>query len=348
MNWSDSSATNFEIEYGVSGFALGTGTRVTSMLESITLYGLRHSTNYDVYIRGVCAMSDTSNWSFVTTFATECAAIDSLPYTQNFSGWGVGTGARPACWACGGYSSYPYIQNVTDINNTVLRQTLYMYSYSSNRVYASLPELDSVTYPIHLVQTVFRAWTNNLSSSSYSHILIVGICSTQGDLATFQPIDTVELTDVPMDYEVSFDTAMGFGKYITFVSTTVGSAYYNYAYLDSVSVELIPDCPRPNNIVATNITATNADIAWNDRASALQWQLEYTPHGFGVGSGTRITAVTNPVSLTGLQPSTSYDVYIRSICGAGDTSQWSVPYLFNTLQNPATVPYFYDFESSVE
>lgn len=348
VSWSDSSATNFEIEYGVSGFALGTGTRVTSMLESVTLYGLNHSTSYDVYIRGVCAMSDTSNWSFVTSFATDCAAIDSLPYTQNFSGWGAGTGARPACWACGGYSSYPYIQNVTDDNNTVLRQTLYMYSYSSNRVYASLPELDSVTYPIHLVQTVFRAWTNNLSSSSYSHILIVGICSTQGDLSTFQPIDTIELTNVPMDYEVSFDTCMGFGKYITFVSTTVGSAYYNYAYLDSVSVELIPECPRPNSIVASNITANNADIAWNDRAGALLWQVEYTPHGFGVGSGTRITTATNPVSLTGLQPSTSYDVYIRSVCGAGDTSQWSVPYLFNTLQNPATVPYFYDFETSVE
>ncbi len=349
VNWVDSSANYFEIEYGPSGFALGTGTMVTSSLQSVTLYGLNHSTSYDVYVRATCASSDTSNWSFVSTFITECGMISSLPYTQNFSGWGVGTGARPACWSCGGYSSYPYILNVTDANSEVIGQTFYLYSYSSNRVYASLPELDSVSYPIHIVQTVFKAWTNNSTSTSYSHKVIVGICSVQGDLATFSPIDTITLTDTPMEYEVSFDTAMGFGKYVTFVSTTFDGALYNYVYLDSVAIELIPDCQRPNNVVASNLTATTADIAWNDRSGSLQWQVEYTLHGFAVGSGTRITTSTNPLSVTALQPSTTYDVYVRSICGPGDTSEWSrTPYNLTTLQNPATVPYFYDFETSVE
>ena len=348
LTWSDSSATNFEIEYGPSGFALGTGTVVTSSLESVTLYGLNHSTRYDVYVRGVCGSGDTSNWSFISTFITECGVISNLPYTQNFSGWGVGTGARPACWACGGYSSYPYILNVTDNNSEVIGQTFYMYSYASNRVYASLPELDSVIYPIHMVQTIFKAWSNATISASYSHDVIVGVCSTQGDLTTFSPIDTVTLNNIPTEYEVSFDTAMGFGKYITFVSTATGGASYNYVYLDSVAVELIPACQRPNNVVASNLTATNADIAWNDRASSLQWQVEYTFQGFGVGSGTRVTTATNPVTLTSLQPSTAYDVYVRSVCGPGDTSQWSTPYRMVTLQNPATVPYFYDFETSVE
>ena len=348
VNWSDSSATNFEIEYGVSGFALGTGTRVTSMLESVTLYGLTHSTSYDVYIRGVCAMSDTSNWSFVTTFATECGIIDNLPYSQNFSGWGVGTGSRPACWTCGGYSSYPYILNVTDNNSQIIGQTFYMYTYGSNVVYASLPELDSITYPVHVVQTVFKAWSNATISATYSHALVVGVCSVPGDMQTFQPVDTVELTDSPMEYEVSFDNAIGFGKYITFVSTTFGGASYNYVYIDSVSVELIPDCQRPNHLSAANITATDADVVWNDRSSSLEWQVEYTLHGFGVGSSTRVTTTSNPITITGLLPSTSYDVYVRSVCGVGDTSQWSVPYFLTTLQNPAPVPYFYDFETSVE
>ncbi len=348
VSWVDSSANYFEIEYGPTGFAIGTGTVVTSTLGSVTLYGLNHSTRYDVYVRGVCTNSDTSNWSFVTTFTTECGMISSLPYTQNFSGWGVGTGARPACWACGGYSSYPYIMNVTDASSEVIGQTLYMYSYSSNRVYASMPELDSVSYPIHMVQTIFKAWSNSSTATSYSHNLIVGVCSTKGDLATFSPIDTLTLTDTPMDYEVSFDTAMGMGKYITFVSTPI-AATYNYAYIDSVAIELIPDCQRPNNISVSNITATSADIAWNDRSSSLQWQVEYTLHGFSVGTGTRVTTTNNPLTVTALQPSTSYDVYVRSICGPGDTSEWSrTPFFFVTQQNPATVPYFFDFETSVE
>lgn len=348
VTWSDSSATNFEITYGPSGFALGTGTTVTSTLESVTLYGLRHSTRYDVYVRAICAVGDTSNWSFVSSFITECGTIDTLPYTQNFSGWGAGTGARPACWACGGYSSYPYVMNVTDINNEVIGQTFYMYCYGSNQVYASLPELDSVTYPIHVVQTIFKAWSNATESATYSHSVIVGVCSMQGDMGSFTPIDTVELSSTPTEYEVSFEDAIGAGKYITFVSTALDGASYNYVYLDSVAVEMIPDCQRPNHISASNVTATAADIAWNDRSISLQWQVEYTLQGFGVGSGTRVTTTSNPISLIGLLPSTSYDVYVRSVCGTGDTSQWSTPYNLITSQNPATVPYFYDFETSVE
>ena len=348
VSWVDSSATNFEIEYGPSGFEPGTGTVVTSLLNSITLYGLNHSTRYDVYVRGICSNMDTSNWSFVSSFITECGAISSLPYVQDFSGWGVGTSARPACWACGGYSSYPYITNVTDGSGEVIGRTLYMYTYGS-QVYASLPELDSITYPVNIVQTVFRAWTNNSTSTSYSHDVIVGVCSTQGDLSTFTPVDTLTLDITPTDYEVSFEDAIGAGKYITFVSAPVPPANYNYVYLDNVAIELIPDCQRPNNVSASNLTATTADISWNDRASALEWQVEYTLHGFSVGSGTRITTTTNPLSVTGLQPSTSYDVYVRSVCGVGDTSEWSrTPYILNTLQNPATVPYFYDMETSVE
>ena len=348
VSWVDSLATYFEIEYGLSGFAQGTGTVVTSSLNSVTLYGLRHSSRYDVYVRGVCAGSDTSNWSFVSTFTTECGMISVLPYTQNFSGWGVGTGARPACWECGGYSNFPYIMNVTDASDEIIGQTLYMYSYGGNRVYASLPELDSITYPVHMVQTIFKAWSNNTTSTSYSHGVVVGVCSEQGDLNTFSPIDTITITSTPAEYEVSFDTAMGLGKYITFVSTPLGSASYNYVYLDSVSVEMIPDCQRPNHVVASGMTATTANISWNDRALALQWQVEYTFHGFSAGTGTRITTTSNPLSITGLLPSTAYDVYVRSICSPGDTSEWSSVYEFNTLQNPATVPYFYDFETSVE
>ena len=347
VSWVDTNATNFEIEYGPSGFALGTGTVVTSMYQNVTLYGLNHSTQYDVYVRGICANTDTSNWSFVSSFTTECGIISLLPYSQNFSGWGVGSGARPACWACGGYSSYPYILNVTN-NEQVIGQTLYMYSYASNRVYASMPELDSISYPINMVQTIFKAWSSNLTSISYSHKVIVGVCSTQGDLGTFNPVDTVALTDIPLEYEVAFDTVTSAGKYITFVSTALDGATYNYVYLDSVAIELIPDCQRPNAVTASNINATSADISWNDRAGSLQWQVECVLHGFGVGSGTRVTTATNPLTVTGLLPSTSYDVYVRSICGAGDTSQWSAPYYLVTLQNPATVPYFFDFETSVE
>lgn len=348
VHWSSVGSNFFEIEYGPRGFEHGMGTVLTSTVDSVNLYGLNHSSSYEVYVRSICSSADTSNWSFVSSFVTECDVIDSLPFCENFTGWGYGTTVRPSCWSCGGYSSYPYILANTDAANNITSLTLYMYSYSSNMVYASLPELDSVSYPVNITQTVFRAWGS--TNANYSKVVIVGVCSEQGNLSTFTPVDTIELSSDPAVYDVAFDNAIGAGKYITFVSTCINpSTYYNYVYLDSVAVELIPSCQRPNRLRASGITANTATLQWNERNLATVWQVEYGPHGYVMGTGTRLTTTSNPLTISGLAPSTSYDFYVRSICSTSDTSLWSsTPGMFTTRQNPATVPYFYDFETSSE
>jgi len=349
VHWDDSSANYFMIEYGPAGFSHGEGILITSSTDSVNLYGLSHSSPYDVYVRGLCISGDTSNWSFVHTFNTQCGIIDTLPFTQNFDGWGSGSGARPACWSCGGYSSYPYIMNVTDDSGMVVGHTLYLYSYGSNQVYAMLPQLDSVSYPSHIVQTVFRAWTNSSAYTSYSHDVIVGLSAIPGDITSFTPVDTITLATVPTDYEVAFDAFPGAGQYVTFISTSTGGANYNYVYIDSIAVELIPDCQRPNNIAVSNLSPNSATITWNDRNTSMGFQVEWLLHGFAIGSGTRAITTASPYTISGLLPSTTYDVYVRSICAPGDTSQWSLaPITFSTMQNPAPVPYFYDFETSTE
>lgn len=348
ITWVDTATNNFEIEYGPAGFAHGSGTITTSAAPNVTIYGLNHSTPYDVYVRGICT-GDTSNWSFVTHFTTECGAIDSIPRGFNFVGWGTGTTARPTCWSCGGYGNYPYITTVTNTLGSTTSVALYMYSYSSNRVYAIMPELDSVSYPIEMTQVVFRAWTNSTISTSYSHKIIVGVSQNNADLSTFTPLDTLELTSVPEYYEVAFDTVAGLGKYITFVSTSLDGASYNYAYLDSVRIELIPDCQRPNDLVSVSCTHNTADITWSERGSASEWQVEYGPRGFLIGTGTRLNTYNNPLTLTGLTPATEYDFYVRSTCDINVYSEWSrQPGIVVTRQNPAQVPYFYDFEDADE
>ena len=53
---------NFEIEYGLSGFAHGTGTVETTSANSITLNGLTTSQPYQAYIRKNCGSGDYSTW----------------------------------------------------------------------------------------------------------------------------------------------------------------------------------------------------------------------------------------------------------------------------------------------
>lgn len=347
VNWDAPGVNFFEIEYGPVGFSRGTGMLVTSVVDSVTLYGLNHSTQYEVYVRGLCGIGDTSNWSFATYFNTLCGIIDSLPYSVSFgSSAHVGSSVHPYCWTYGGYSSYPYIIDVTCNADHTTHRTLYMYTYSSNQVYASMPELDSISYPVNMVQAVFKAWTNQTTTVPQC---IVGVCSVAGDLSTFTPVDTILIDNNPTLYEVSFEEALDAGKYITFVSVTPAGMSNNPFYIDSVNIDLIPACQTPNRLTVSNTTYNSAVIGWNPRSYATQWQVEYGPHGFMLGTGTRMVVSTNPVTLTGLTPSSFYDIYIRTICGIGDTSAWAVAVgYFNTQQVPASVPYFYDFESATE
>ena len=333
------------IEYGPYGFSHGNGMEITTMDDSTTLYGLAHSTRYQVFVRTVCDNGDTSDWSFATAFTTPCGEIDSLPFIEEFNAWGIGSSARPACWTMGGYSSYPYVINVSTADSTY--RALNMYTYSSSQVYASLPPLDSTILPINTTQVIFSAV--GVNSSYYSRMLVVGVCTQPGNLSTFTPVDTIRLSSIVNTYEVAFDSVTTGGKYITFVSSTERGLSSNYVYLIDVRVESIPPCQVPNRIRTVNLTATSTDIQWNDRSGSSLWQVEYGPRGFALGTGTRATVANNPYSISGLTPSTTYDVYVRSICAVGDTSQWNrAPMRFSTRQQPAPVPYFYDFETPNE
>ena len=341
----NATGSSYIVEYGPFGFNHGEGYELYVLDDSTTLYGLVHSTRYQVYVKSVCGSGDTSEWSFPISFTTACGEIDTLPFREEFTAWGIGSSARPGCWSMGGYSSYPYIVNLSTPDGTY--RALNMYTYNMNQVYASLPAIDSLQIPINTVQVVFTAVGN--SSSSYSRTLVVGVCSQQGNLSTFSPVDTVRLSDIVNTYEVSFDTVTTGAKYITFVSITERGLNYNYAYLIDVQVEPIPPCQTPNQVRATNLTAVSADIQWNSRSGASLWQIEYGPRGFALGTGTRATIAANPYSLTGLTPSSTYDVYLRSICNVGDTSSWMrAPMRFSTLQQPALVPYYYNFENADE
>lgn len=79
----------------------------------------------------------------------------------------------------------------------------------------------------------------------------------------------------------------------------------------------------------TGVTAVGATVNWTDGSSA-SWEVEYGLAGFTPGSGTVITAGTTTQALTGLNPETSYDVYVTSLT-PGPCNTPVGPINFNTL-----------------
>ena len=110
----------------------------------------------------------------------------------------------------------------------------------------------------------------------------------------------------------------------------------------------VSTCPKPSMLQLISSFSTSALLSWTENGTATTWQLQYGNRGFTLGTGTIQTFNNDTATITGLTPDSYYDVYVRSICGAGDTSNWSVPINFMTTQIAGTVPYLADFEDDAE
>jgi hypothetical protein len=95
-------------------------------------------------------------------------------------------------------------------------------------------------------------------------------------------------------------------------------------------------CPAPTGLAVTNITSSSASIGW---VGAPQVEIDYAVGAHTAGTGTIVTAYVSPYGLTGLTPLTSYQVYIRQICGIGNNSTWAGPLNFSTPEQYVTTVY---------
>jgi hypothetical protein len=130
------------------------------------------------------------------------------------------------------------------------------------------------------------------------------------------------------------------GQYINSPVTAQGDTLVNVVIQCAA-----PTCPQPSALAVANVTGTTADVSWTNGGTGTTWEVEYGTGTFLPGAGTLVAAATNPFTLTGLNGSTSYNVYVREICGAGDTSVWAGPLNFATACITVNAPYFTDFEN---
>ncbi|NLA24570.1 MAG: T9SS type A sorting domain-containing protein, partial [Bacteroidales bacterium] len=77
----------YEIEWGPSMFEIGTGQRATVYNNSFQITNLMYGTEYDVYLRQICASGEYSPWSTKRIFTTTCPTNSlQLPYYEDFEG----------------------------------------------------------------------------------------------------------------------------------------------------------------------------------------------------------------------------------------------------------------------
>lgn len=91
VSWNAATATSWQIQYGAAGFALGSGTVVSSTTPTKTITGVLADASYSFYVRTNCSPTSNSNWTGPITVASVSVGpgpIDTTPalMTANIDG----------------------------------------------------------------------------------------------------------------------------------------------------------------------------------------------------------------------------------------------------------------------
>ncbi|MFD0962786.1 fibronectin type III domain-containing protein [Pseudofulvibacter geojedonensis] len=104
-----------------------------------------------------------------------------------------------------------------------------------------------------------------------------------------------------------------------------------------------PPCLEPNNLTATNILPTSANLAWSAGGGETGWEIVLQAAGGTVPTESGAPINSNPYSAIGLTPETNYEFYVRANCGASGYTNWGGPHVFKTPCTVFTPTYTQDF-----
>lgn len=332
-------ASNWVVEYGPVGFLPGTGVgTVLSNINSnyILISGLIFNTTYHFYVKSICGVGEESLWSNPLTVRTTCYQINTLPWSDTFNTYGVGSTIFPACWSKkSNVNNNPYISTGYYNNIGVLTFTC---NYSGKYSIASTPEFDS-SIPINTIQANFQVKVQGIDDTLY-----VGVMTDPTNETTFECIQKILLPNFIdwFDQEISFSNYTGTGHYIAF-KTRYGTTSSSIS-IDNLTISYIPTCPIPTELEVLNILNNSVTLHWNENGPAQNWKVEYGLSGYTPGTGNITETNSNYFIINGLPDTTCYDFYVQSICSISDSSLWSEKGMFCTAQVPASIPVTFDFE----
>jgi gliding motility-associated-like protein len=126
-----------------------------------------------------------------------------------------------------------------------------------------------------------------------------------------------------------------FGQVLYNMNVASAGLVGTVVYTDSRADCFFPKCLPPTNLSAVP-SIFNANLDWVQANNNTAWDVYVVPTGGAapvIGTTPTYPAVgahpyTTPSTLS---PNTTYDYYVRSLCGAGTPGDWVGPFTFTTL-----------------
>ncbi|MHA3789910.1 fibronectin type III domain-containing protein [Flavobacterium hauense] len=364
VNWTAPAIVPASYDVYVSNTPVPVPTATTVPTQNVpgttaTITPLAASTFYYVWVRAHCSDTDKSFWTGPISFSTP-QVPDTMPYTQNFDGgpsnFTLSNGNLANKWVVGG-ATFASAANSLYISNTTGTTNAYdntlaavVHAYRDITIPTSVPSGQALLQfdykTVGENADYFRVWNVPVSFTPTPGTLITAAASggTQiGGNFTGSP------TWKTSNNVVAIPAAdLNTPRRIIFEWRNDGGAGTNPpAAIDNINFKVIT-CPAPLSLGLDGAPTNNsATVIWT--APALipgSYDYYYSTNTTPPTDTTTPTGnvVDSTVSLSGLADATSYNVWVRSNCGASGTSFWIGPLNFYTAQVPASVPYAQNFD----
>ncbi len=346
LNWIETgTATTWHIEWGPDGFTQGTGTVIGGITSKpYILTGLVSGTNYAFYVRSSCGSGSASDWTGPFAFTTACVNISSFPWTEGFENLStVGAKILPPCMTYQNLvgASGPTTSNFNTAWYGPHNGSKFIYTSPNNATWIFTPAMSlnkGVSYD-------FSFWMMNKAVTTPVNFMMdvaYGVSNTNAAMTNVLATNVVCGNSNYIQYKYTFTPAET-GVYYLGIRTTSAVSISEAISLDDFRFEPTPACPLPSGLTVNAITYSNALIGWSDAATV---QFDYGNAGHQPGTGILTPPVSsNPYTLAGLTPATTYDIYVRKDCGSGSYSPWFGPVTFKTLCSPTSAPFAEGFEN---
>ncbi|MEN8902311.1 MAG: fibronectin type III domain-containing protein, partial [Nonlabens sp.] len=332
--------TEWDIEYGATGFLPGDGTVVNAMTNPFSVPGLTQNTTYDFYITAVCGSGDESSVVGPISGITQCDA-ETTPYSEDFEvGFTPTTSGFPGaadafvsenCYSTDN-SNYAWVLapgTLTASGGTGPAPSVttgnYFYAEGSNGTENDIADLITPLFDSSSLTIPSVGFDYHMAGVDIGSLEVIvrasGVDTVVGTITgTQQVLDT----DPYVSLNIALNAFAGETFQIIFRATR-GADFASDIAIDNVTIAEAPTCSSPLGLTLDASTATTLDLSWTNGGTETAWEIEYVDAGEAQGTGTIVAAATNPFTVTGLTSNTSYDLYLRSVCAAGDESVWIGP-----------------------
>ncbi len=109
---------------------------------------------------------------------------------------------------------------------------------------------------------------------------------------------------------------------------------YNYGETEDYDITVIDStqCAVPIGLGTTAVNSTSAALTWEIGCGNNAWDLHFGLSRSGLPGETpsNPNLTSNNFIVQNLQPRTSYQFYVRALCGENENSEWSGPFVFTT------------------